>query len=138
MQSNDLLKVYNSIIRPAIEYSATVYHSMISEELSGKLEGMQQHAMRIIYGWNGDIRETMEAKGIEDLKDRREEILLRFALKNEETKFGKRWFKRTEETGREVRDSTRKKYKEQMCRTERLRRNPVNYMVRKLNEHYSK
>ena len=132
------MKVYNSIIRPAIEYSAVVYHSMISEELSERLEGTQRQAMRIIYGWGRDIRQTMENKGVELLSERREEIVLKFALKNESNpRFGKKWFKKTEDTGREVRNGTRGKYFEQFCRTERLRKKPINYMTRRLNEHYS-
>ena len=130
--------MYNFIIRPAIEYSAVVYHSMISEELSSKLEGMQRHAMRIIYGWEGDVRETMEAKGIETLKQRRESMVLAFALKNENSeKFGRKWFKPAERSEREVRNTTKKKYLEPFCRTDRLKNNPVNYMTRKLNEHYN-
>ena len=95
--------------------------------------------MRIIYGWDGNIRDTMETKGIESLQDRREEMVLKFALKNEENKrYGQRWFKKSEETIREVRSTTRKKYQEQFCRTDRLKNNPINYMTKKLNEHYSK
>ena len=137
--SNDLLKVYNTVIRPAIEYSAVVYHSLISNDMAEKLEGMQRQAMRIIYGWDGNIRDKMENKGIESLQDRREEMVLKFALKNEKNqKYGQKWFKKSEETNREARSTTRKKYQEQFCRTDRLKNNPINYMTKKLNEHYSK
>ena len=64
--------------------------------------------------------------------------MLKFALKNEDKeKFGMKWFRRSEETEREVRAGTRRKYRMPTCRTERMQNNPVSYMTKKLNEHYS-
>ena len=81
----------------------------------------------------------MAAKGIETLAKRRESSILRFALKNEHTsKYGKRWFKETEETNMTVRNTTRMKYKIPIARTERMNENPLIVMTRALNKHYSK
>ena len=79
----------------------------------------------------------MEIKGIERLEERREKAVLTFALKNEDKeRYGKRWFRLSGETEREVRDGTRRKYRIPHCRTERLQNNPVMYMTKRLNEHY--
>ena len=80
----------------------------------------------------------MEVKGIDVLEERREKAVLSFALKNEEKeRFGKKWFKKSISTQMEVRDGTRGKYRMPLCRTDRMSNNPVVYMTKKLNEHYS-
>ena len=138
MEQQKLLEVYNSVLRSAVEYCSTVYHSMIPATLANRLEKIQRQALRIIYGWDANLDEIMVAKGIETLEERREAAVLRFALKNEDVgKYGKKWFKPAEETERAVRSGTRKKYKVPFCRTERLKSNPITYMTTKLNEHYS-
>ena len=133
-----LLELYYSMIRSAVEYSSIVYHSMIPEYLSDKLERIQRQALRIIYGWDKDITTLMEVKNISTLEERRKKALLHFALKNEHTeKFGQRWFKPVlNSSTRNIRNSTREKYSVPYCRTERLRSNPVIQMTIMLNEHY--
>ena len=139
MNGDALLEIYNSMLRSAVEYSATVYHSMIGENLSERLEKIQRHALRIIYGWDVDMEGLMAAKRIETLRERREKAVLGFALKNEDRdKYGKKWFRKTGEQEREVRTSTRRKYLMPQCRTDRFVNNPITYMTRMLNEHYNK
>ena len=50
MSKPDLVKIYESVIRPAVEYSGVVYHSLIPQYQSDKLESIQKQAFRIIYG----------------------------------------------------------------------------------------
>ena len=74
-------------------------------------------------------------------KERRDEIdltcLLFFALKTRNNeRFGKKWFIKNDILSeREVREGTRKMYKEKKTRTERAKNNPLNVMVRMLNEY---
>ena len=97
-----------------------------------------RQALKIIYGWEEDIGRIMEIKNIETLVERREKNVLNFALKNEDKeRFGRRWFCKSLETQRGVREGTRSKYRMPICRTERMKNNPVIYMTKKLNEHYS-
>ena len=134
----DLLSIYYSVLRSAVEYCATVYHSMIPVYLAEKLEKIQRQALKIIYGWDIDVGTLMEVKGIDALGERREKAVLNFALKNEEKeRFGKKWFKKSISTQMEMRDGTRGKYRMPLCRTDRMSNNPVVYMTKKLNEHYS-
>ena len=138
LQKEKLLEIYKSVLRSTVEYCATVYHSMIPATLSDKLEKLQRQALSIIYGWDVDMEALMAAKGIETLCERREKAVLNFALKNEDVgKYGKKWFCLSEETDRSVRSTTRRKYKMPICKTERMQSNPVTYMTKKLNEHYS-
>ena len=106
---------------------------MIPQYLSDELEAVQKLAAKIIFG-NTSYRSLIESEEIELLSERRERSVLEFAkraLKN--PKFGQKWFKPTDQTERSVRDSTRKRFVEANCRTERMRNNPVQYMVRALN-----
>ena len=112
---------------------------MITADLANQLEKIQRQALRIIYGWDVRIDDLMAVKGIETLQERREKAVLNFALKNEEReKYGKKWFRKTEDHGREVRTNTRRKYVVPQCRTERYMNNPITNMTRMLNEHYNK
>ena len=132
-----LLDLYYSMVRSAVEYTSVVYHSMITKTLSDSLERVQRHALRIIYGWDQDIRTVMEVKGIQSLEERREEAVLNFALKNEEKeRYGRRWFTLNDQMQRDLRPSTRNKYFMPFCRTDRALGNPVINMTRALNAHH--
>ena len=52
MDCTNLLKVYNTIILPSVEYCSEIYDSLIPQYMSDKLESVQRHALKIIYGWN--------------------------------------------------------------------------------------
>ena len=137
LDQDKLLDMYNSLVRSAVEYCAIVYHSMIPQYLSDRLEALQRRALRIIFGWNVDIGTVMAARNIDTLQERREAAVLKFALKNERIeKYGGKWFEKNEDVEVGLRPGTRNTYKEQLCRTERTKSNPVVYMTRVLNEHY--
>ena len=135
MKEKELLEVYGTVIRSATEYCSIIYHGLTPKYLMDKLESIQRQALKIIYGWNRDITEIMETKGIDTLEKRREANLLRFALKAEGSeRYCNKWFKRTN-TERIVRPNTRNYYEEPFCRTERMKGNPVVMMTKILNEH---
>ena len=140
MSEEKFLEVYYSAVRSAVEYCSVVYHTLIPNYLTEALESGQRRALRIIYGWDSDVRTIMEVKGIERLEDRRENAILKFALKNEHVeKYGKKWFvekKRRNEGAITRSNSEQDRYDIPFCRNERKKSNPVLYMATKLNEHY--
>ena len=137
MPASELRNVYETVIRPGTEYVSVVYHSLIPQYLSDKLEAVQKMAMQIIYGFSIDYKKMVEDGTVELLSERRENAVVEFAKKAaESSRFGKKWFPEAPMRSREVRSTTRRKYKEMNCKTERARNNPVQYMVRKLNELY--
>ena len=137
MSKDKLLEIYKTVLRPSAEYSSVVYDSLIPEYLSEKLEAIQRQAIRIIYGYDVDYGKIVEDGEIETLKKRREDNVLKFALKAEESaRFGQAWFRETPPGDREVRQTTRNRYLERQCSTERGRNNPIQVMTRRLNEHY--
>ena len=136
MAPSNLLKVYKEVLRTSAEYSSVVYGSLIPEYLSEKLESVQKQALKIIFGHDVDYDELVTNGTIETLKDRREQALLRFALKAASSdRFGPAWFTENKEA-RDLRASTMSKYVEKHYSTERGRNNPISVMTRKLNEHY--
>ena len=137
MESKDLLIIYKTIIRPFVEYSSVVYHSLIPNYIAEKLERVQKQAIKIIYGWNVDYDQMIENGTIETLRSRRESTLLKFALKAEASpRFGPVWFKPSHDINRAIRATTRNKYLEPQYRTDRDKNNPISVLTRCLNEHY--
>ena len=70
----ELLKVYKTIIRPAIEYGVAVYHSSLTDEQDEKLEGLQVTALKAIFDPFLSGRRLRDRAGITTLRTRREEI----------------------------------------------------------------
>ena len=137
LEEDRLLEVYNSSIRSAVEYCSNVYHTLIQQYQIDKLESIQRHALRIIFGYGCDIDQVMAAKNISTLENRREEAIIKFALKNEDKeRFGKKWFQKNNR--RDIREASRdnNKYIIPFCRTERMEKNPIVNMAKTLNQHY--
>ena len=107
MGKDDLLKVYKTVIRPAVEYCSSVYHSLIPKYMSDKLERVQFQAMKIVFGHHLDYSTLIDMGKIETLESRRISACLRFASKaaNPE-RFGNKWFPQNNVT-RAVRSTTR-------------------------------
>ena len=134
MKQQDLRKVYDTVILPGTEYCSVVYHSLIPDYLSKGLESVQKLAMSIIYGHGNEYSRRVSEGSIELLQDRREKAVREFALKNLESPRFKRWFPLSENGPRSVRSTTHRQYKEERCKTERMRNNPIQVMIRMLNE----
>ena len=102
--------------------------------MADKLEQIQRRAVRIIYGKGTDVDQLVQDGTIETLGQRRERACLNFARKaSSSERFGEAWFPRND-NGREVRNGTRRTFIEGRCRTERGRNNPLQFMIRLLNE----
>ena len=86
----------------------------------------------------GLYKELIESGEVQTLKQRREHKSLQFALRAKNSTRFKDWFPQAIQTERETRDGTRRPYREKMCRTERAKNSPIQYMLRQLNEHESK
>ena len=134
MKQLELLSIYKQMIRSCAEYASVIYHSLIPQYLAGKLESVQRQAYKIIHGYNIDYEKMVQDQKIETLKSRREKNSLNFALKNKDTERFRHWFPLTKNP-RYVRDATRRKYQENKNTTNRAKANPLQYMIRQLNDH---
>ena len=104
--------------------------------MADKRELIQKRAIKIIYGQCINYEESVNDGTIETLESRRTKKSLNFALRNTSSvRFGHKWFP-ANMVERDARRTTRDKFQEKRCRTERERNNPLNFMIRQLNEHF--
>ena len=73
MSTVDLLRYYESVIRPVAEYACVVWHSSLTKDQSARLESIQRRALKLIYG-----RDNHEMNMLPSLADRREDLAKRF------------------------------------------------------------
>ena len=108
-----------------MEYASSVWGSMLTDDL----ESVQIAALAIIYS-NCSFEESLKINKIKTLKERREIVIKKFALKNSRHGIFGSWFKK-----REIRVATRypMKYIEVPSRCERWMKSPIPVMTRLLN-----
>ena len=75
MSTVDLLRYYESVIRPVAEYACVVWHSSLTKDQSARLESIQRRALKLLYG-----RDNNETKMLPSLADRREDLAKRFLI----------------------------------------------------------
>ena len=127
----ELVKVYKSLIRSVLEYCGVVYHSILTEELSGMLERVQSQALKCIYGYTGESSRILREKaGLPTLEEQRVRAIDKFTDKCVQVKFN---------GGFPLRESTRtmrstRPYEEKYARCNRLKNSPLYFMRRRLND----
>ena len=128
----ELVQVYKTIIRPVVEYACPVYHSSLTDDQDERLERLQDHALKCIYGTELSARRLRGAAAVPTLRERREEIVKKFALKCANDPAFDHWFPRREAV-RATRNKNIEIYKEEKARCERLKNSPLFYFRRILN-----
>ena len=127
----ELVMVYQSLLRPVLEYCSVVYHSLLTGALSANIERVQYQALKCIYGCTGESYRTLLQKaGIENLETRRLKAIDNFTKKCLEGRF-EGWFplRQTTRTTRSTRP-----YEEKYARCDRLKNSPLYFMRRRLND----
>ena len=74
---NDIVLVYISTIRSALEYACEIWHPSLGEKLSAQLEGQQARALKIAYP-NVTYEQALQTSGLKTLLERREEFCRQF------------------------------------------------------------
>ena len=80
ISGNDIIHVYNSIIRSVMEYACEVWHPGLTKYQTQKLELIQKRAIRIAYP-NISYEDALGTYTISTLHDRREHLCKEFFLK---------------------------------------------------------
>ena len=73
----ELVCVYTSYLRPGLEYSAPIYHSMLTQEQDYQIEKQQYFALKNIFGFEYSHRQLLELSGLSTLRERRENATLK-------------------------------------------------------------
>ena len=127
-----LVRVYCSLIRPAIEYPVSAYHSLLTQEDSEALERLQRMALKNIYGIKVPYQKCLELSGLQRLDGRRSEQLLAFAQRAQENSRFSHWFTRKEASVYGLRKE--KKFVEEFASRDRLKNAPLFRMRQLLND----
>ena len=131
----DLKQIYISQIRSKLEQSAVVWHSSLTKRNESDLERVQKAALRVILKEKyQSYSDALSALRLKSLKDRREELCLRFAkncLRIE--KFKKFFPLNKKDHCMSMRNS--EKFLLEKCGSVRYRDSALPYMKRLLNKH---
>ena len=133
LTSNELVRVYQSMIRPIAEYCSVVFHSLITLKDSLELERIQAQALKTIYNWKASYGDLLEKSGLERLDTRRQIAFDKFAEKISQDKRFAAWFPLRAARHNEPRLGS-EKYKLARASCTRYLRSPLNMMRRRLNE----
>ena len=129
--TEDLIKVYKTMLRPVADYMSEVYHSMITDAQDEAIERLQTHALSCIFGPRISGRRMREMADLTTLRERRIAYCDRFAVRCANSDRFEKWFPLNDRTGRATRN--REEYREEYARCDRLANSPVFYMRRRLN-----
>ena len=132
---NDIKKIYILQIRSKLEQSAVLWHSSITKKCEYNLERVQKSALRIILGDKYvDYDNALKVLNLQSLRERREDLCLKFAKKCLQVPKLKRMFPRNHHD-HEMNKRKSEYYRVNRGLTERLRRSAIPHMQRLLNEH---
>ena len=79
----DLLRTFNTLVRPSLEYAAPTFHPMLNAEMSITIEQIQKRASKLIFGWDSSYETIISTGKMESLESRREKLTLNFAKKSQ-------------------------------------------------------
>ena len=128
----DIVKVYASVVRSALEYASPIYHSLLTKAQEEELERMQRQSLKVIYGFTKSYANALKDSGVKTMKERRDEAFKTFAKKTSEHPDHAGWFPTIQDRPYKLRKEP--KYIEEHAATDRLYRSPLFAMRRYLNE----
>ena len=67
--SDELVQVYKTMLRPVVEYGCAVYHSSLTDEQDERIECLQSHALKCIFGSELSARRLRGLAGLGTLRE---------------------------------------------------------------------
>ena len=129
----DLLTIFQSYVRPVLEYAAPVWHGGITRNQNDKLERIQKRALRIIFGDQyTTYDETLQLISLSTLEERRETLCTTFIKKTMDTTSQFEQFIPAWPANRRTLRSTTK-VPELKYKTNRMKNSPLPYLIRLFN-----
>ena len=128
----NLYKLYCRYLCLRIEYLSAAYHSMLLKGQAESLERLHRYALRVCFGFAGDIRETLAELSIATLQERRVRRTDAFIAKAARNPRFRHWFPLRLEGGMELRN--RRRIEETRCKTQRRFNGPLVHLKRPANE----
>ena len=132
--NQDMVYLYKTFVRSALEYSAVVWHSSLSQKNIDDLERIQKSALKVILKEKyKDYKSALSDLNLQSLSDRRENLCLRFAKKSLKLLNFKKLFPHSKKF-HVMNQRKRRKFFVNNAKTERYRKSSVPYMQRLLNK----
>ena len=128
----ELVQVYKTMIRPIAEYACVAFHSSYTDAQDERIERLQDHALKCIFGPGISARRMREMVGVLTLRARRIDIADKFAKKCVSSERMQHWFP-TKNRRCSLRAGNREEYLEERARCKRLMDSPFFYLRRRLN-----
>ena len=118
----ELVKVYQSVLLPVVDYCCPAYHSMLSDLQDQVLERTQVGALRAIFGYKNTATELRQLACVTTLRERRITLTDKFAEKCLKSERFKHWFPEAEgrRSGRNA-----EKFREFFAENDRLKNSPA-------------
>ena len=93
IKRDDLLDIYKLFVRSTAEYCSVVFHKSLTKKQSKKLEVIQSTSLKIILGDTyTDYESALEICSLKTLNERRNERMLKFAVRCVQDKFNREIF----------------------------------------------
>ena len=129
----DLLTIFQSYVRPVLEYAAPVWHGGITRNQNDKLERIQKRALRIIFGDQyTTYDETLQLISLSTLEERRKTLCTTFIKKTMDTTSQFEQFIPAWPANRRTLRSTTK-VPELKYKTNQMKNSPLPYLIRLFN-----
>ena len=132
----DLMTIYCSYVRPALEYCAPVWHSGLDASQTRQVERVQKRACRLMLGRAYvSYEHALSVLNIPTLEKRRESLCMELAkgLTLPSSRFHD-WLPPTRAVAHQRSLRNDCMYTEVRCRTERYKKSAIPYLVRLLNK----
>ena len=98
------------MVRSVIEYSSVTYGPLLTQYQDHELENIQKRCLRCMYGYNKSYAQLLEESGLQTLKARRENALVKFATNCTTNPIYQHWFRENQNPRSSQRNPT--KYEE--------------------------
>ena len=135
MSTCDLLFVFTTVLRPVLDFAVPTYHPLLSIGQTKSIEALQKKALRVIYGPELGYEEALAITNLTTLEERRETLTKNFAIAAEKNpRYQDGWFPRKPNQAYPIRKP--RPFLETRSSTERMKKNPINYMRKLLNDAY--
>lgn len=128
-----LYRLYCCYLRTIVEFCSVVYHSLLTKGQEEYLEGLHRNAVRICFGFEAPVDETMTKNGIKTLRARRLRRCNSFIQKaTRNPRFQRRWFPLREAGPQWLRN--RRAIREERAMMWRRFNSPLSFIRRRANE----
>ena len=129
--TDDLLTVYKTMLRPVADYAAVVYHSSLTNDQDERLDRLQNAALKCIYGPFLSGRKMRSRSSLLSLRQRRINLCDKFVKKALANPRFQHWF--PQKTGRTSLKRPGGVFLEEKARCDRLYNSPLFFFRRRLN-----